>query len=51
MLEAEQQFRKIIGYGELATLVFATKRDNDRRRHTIGAARTSPKEAAIVLSA
>ena len=31
MLEAEQQFRKIIGYRDLATLVIAIERDHDRR--------------------
>ncbi len=51
MLEAERQFRKIIGYRNLATLVIAIERDNDQRRHAIDAARTSNKEAAIVLSA
>ncbi len=49
MLEAEQQFRKIIGYRDLATLVIAIERDHDRRRHS-GASRTSTKEAAIVLT-
>jgi putative transposase len=34
MLEAERQFRKIIGYRDLATLVVAIERDHDRRRHT-----------------
>jgi transposase-like protein len=33
MLEAEKQFRKIIGYRDLATLVIAIERDHDRRRH------------------
>ena len=33
MLEAERQFRKIIGYRDLATLVIAIERDHDRRRH------------------
>jgi len=51
MLEAEQQFRKIIGYRDLATLVVAIERDHNRRRHPADAARTSTKEAAIVLSA
>jgi transposase-like protein len=46
MLEAERQFRKIIGYRDLATLVVAIERDHDRRRHS-NAARTSTKEAAI----
>jgi putative transposase len=31
MLEAEQQFRKIIGYRDLATLVIAIERDHDHR--------------------
>jgi putative transposase len=34
MLEAEQQFRRIIGYHDLATLVVAIERDLDRRRAT-----------------
>ena len=50
MLEAERQFRKIFGYRNLATLVVAIERDHDRRRHP-DAARTSTKEAAIVLTA
>jgi transposase-like protein len=50
MLEAEKQFRKIIGYRDLATLVVAIERDNDRRRHT-DATHTPIMEAAIVLSA
>jgi transposase-like protein len=50
MLEAERQFRRIIGYRDLATLVVAIERDNDHRRHS-DAARTPTKEAAIVLSA
>jgi transposase-like protein len=51
MLEAERQFRKIIGYRDLATLVIAIERDHDRRRHAVDAARTPSKEAAIVLTA
>lgn len=51
MLEAERQFRKIIGYRDLATLVVAIERDHDRRRHAVDAARTPSKEAAIVLTA
>src|SRR5439155_749377 len=47
MLEAERQFRKIIGYRDLATLVIAIERDHDRRH----AARTATKEAAIVVTA
>ena len=51
MLEAERQFRKIIGYRDLATLVVAIEREHDRRRHSVDATRTSTKEAAIVLTA
>jgi len=47
MLEAERQFRKIIGYRDLATLAIAIERDHDRRH----AARTATKEAAIVVTA
>jgi len=47
MLEAEKQFRRIIGYRDLATLVIAIERDADRRR----APHTRTKEAAIVLTA
>jgi putative transposase len=47
MLEAEKQFRKIIGYRDLATLVIAIERDRDRRQVT--AARTPTEEAATVL--
>jgi putative transposase len=48
MLEAERQFRKIIGYRDLATLVIAIEREPDRRQAT--AARTPTEEAAIVLA-
>jgi putative transposase len=47
MLEAERQFRKIIGYRALDTLIVAIERANHRRH----AAHTATKEAAIVLSA
>jgi putative transposase len=50
MLEAERQFRKIIGYRDLATLVIAIERDHDRRRHP-DAARTPTTEAAILVNA
>ncbi|MCA1677876.1 MAG: IS256 family transposase [Actinobacteria bacterium] len=50
MLEAERQFRKIIGYRDLATLVIAIERDHDRRRHA-DAARTPTKEATILVTA
>jgi putative transposase len=47
MLEAERQFRKIIGYRDLATLVVAIERDRNRRDHA-GVAHASTEEAAIV---
>ena len=50
MLEAERQFRKIIGYRDLATLVVAIERDHDRRRRSVDAAHTPSKEAAIVAA-
>jgi putative transposase len=50
MLEAERQFRKIIGYRDLATLVVAIERDHDRRRQT-DAAGTPTKEATILVNA
>ena len=50
MLEAEKQFRKIIGYRDLATLVIAIERDHDSRRHS-DAARTPTKEATILVNA
>jgi putative transposase len=50
MLEAERQFRKIIGYRDLATLVVAIERDHHRRRQAV-AAHTPTKENAIVLTA
>ncbi len=49
MLEAERQFRKIIGYRDLATLVVAIERDHDTRLHA-DAAHTTTKEAAIVAA-
>jgi putative transposase len=48
MLEAERQFRKIIGYRDLATLVIAIERDNDRRHATT--AHTANKEATILVN-
>ncbi len=50
MLEAERQFRKIIGYRDLATLVIAIERDHDRRRHST-AAHAPTKEAVILVNA
>lgn len=49
MLEAERQFRKIIGYRDLATLVIAIERAHDRRRHA-RAAPAPTEEDAIVLA-
>src|SRR6059058_3250750 len=46
MLEAERQFRKIIGYRDLATLVIAIEHDHHRR-----AAHTTIKEATILTNA
>jgi putative transposase len=51
MLEAERQFRKIIGYRDLATLVVAIERDHEHRRQPVAAHSPATKEAAIVLSA
>jgi transposase-like protein len=48
MLEAEGQFRKIIGYRDLATLVIAIERDRDRRRHA-EAAHAPTEKVAFVL--
>jgi putative transposase len=50
MLEAERQFRKIIGCRDLATLVVAIEREHDARGHSVDAAPTSTKEAAIVAA-
>ncbi len=52
MLEAERQFRRIIGYRDLATLVVAIERDLIARRHanTAHAAHTATKETAIVAT-
>jgi putative transposase len=49
MLEAERQFRKIIGYRDLATLVIAIERDNHRHHHN-DTADTTTREAAIVAA-
>ncbi len=48
MLEAEKQFRRIIGYRDLATLVIAIERDADLRRE---AQTMTKEETAIVLTA
>ena len=49
MLEAERQFRRIIGYRELTTLAVAIERDLTRFRQT-DAGHTLTKEAAIVAA-
>ncbi|MGH2841697.1 MAG: IS256 family transposase [Solirubrobacteraceae bacterium] len=49
MLEAERQFRRIIGYRDLATLAVAIERDLTRLRR-FDTAHTSTKEAAIVAA-
>jgi putative transposase len=49
MLEAERQFRKIIGYRELATLVVAIERDHHRRH--VNATHTPTKEASMLVTA
>ncbi len=49
MLEAERQFRRIIGYRDLAKLAIAIEHDLDRRRHA-DPAHTPIKEAAIVAA-
>ncbi len=50
MLEAERQFRKLIGYRDLATLVIAIERDHDSRRRPEPTHATT-EEAAILVSA
>jgi hypothetical protein len=46
---AERQFRKIIGYRDLATLVIAIERDHDRRRgaHTDQGGRYRPHRLTV----
>ena len=46
MLEAERQFRRIIGYRELATLVTAIERQLETETNIV----TEREEAAIVLA-
>jgi putative transposase len=50
MLEAERQFRKIIGYRDLATLIVAIEHDHEQRRHA-EAARTPTTEAPMLVTA
>ena len=49
MLEAERQFRRIIGYRDLATLAVAIERDLSAHRHP-DAGRTPTQEAVIVAA-
>ncbi len=49
MLEPEQQFRRIIGYRNLATLLVAIERDLTARRHTY-TAHTATEEAPILAA-
>jgi hypothetical protein len=48
MLEAEQQFRKVIGHTDLAKLAIAIEHDLDRHRQT--ATTTPTQEAAIAIT-
>ena len=50
MLEAERQFRRIIGYRDLAKLAVAIERDLDRHRQPT-VAQPPTEEAAIVATA
>ena len=49
MLEAERQFRKIIGYRDLATLVVAIEREH-APHHPLDPDHTATREAAIVAA-
>ena len=48
MLEAEQQFRKVIGYSDLAKLAMAVERDLAAQRAPI--ATTTREEAATLAT-
>ncbi len=48
MLEAEKQYRKVIGFKDLAKLAIAIERDLDRRRQLI--THTRPEEAATPVT-
>jgi hypothetical protein len=50
MLEAERQFRRIIGYRDLAKLSVAIERDLDRHREPI-VDQTPTEEAATLVPA
>jgi len=51
MLEAERQFRRIIGYRDLAKLSLAIERDLDRHRQPTVAATQPTEEAATLVTA
>jgi len=51
MLEAERQFRRIIGYRDLAKLAVAIERDLDRHRTPDTPAHTPTEEAATLATA
>ena len=48
MLEAEQQFRKVIGHTDLAKLAIAIEREPDRTSQTVTT--TPTREAAIAIT-
>ena len=50
MLEAERQFRRIIGYRDLAKLALAVERDLDRHRQP-NVPQTPTEEAATLATA
>jgi putative transposase len=50
MLEAERQFRRIIGCGDLAPVVVAAERDHEHRRHA-SAARTPTTQTTTLVNA
>ena len=50
MLEAEQQFRKIIGYSDLAKLALAVERDVAARRSSTTLPATAEPAATLVTA-
>ena len=50
MLEAERQFRKVIGYKHLARLAVAVERDVARERASVTAPTTTTEPAATLAS-
>jgi hypothetical protein len=49
MLEAEQQFRKIVGHADLAKLAIAIDRDLNRHRQTATTAPTQEASIAVTV--